>query len=193
MNLKSFLKKVKAAESAVSLVLGIVVVVVVGVILFNYFKNYSTSSRESGQGTPVAEEGKLNGGTSVSLPARYTVAKGDTLWKIAEKFYGSGYNWVDLSRENKISNPSLIETGQELVIPSVPAKQATVKTPAVSRPETTGKVIPGNQYTVVKGDSLWDISVRAYQDGFKWPQIAEANELANPNVIHPGNVLTIPR
>ncbi|HUW24726.1 MAG TPA: hypothetical protein VMW04_03820, partial [Patescibacteria group bacterium] len=65
MNLKSFLKKVKAAESAVSLVLGIVVVVVVGVILFNYFKNYSTSSRESGQGTPVAEEGKLNGGTSV--------------------------------------------------------------------------------------------------------------------------------
>jgi nucleoid-associated protein YgaU len=192
MNLKSFLKKAKAAESSVSMFLGIVVVVVVGVILFNYFRNYSAGSRESRQGT-VSEEGKLNGGVAVSLPARYTVAKGDTLWKIAEKFYGSGYNWVDLSKENKISHPNQIEAGQELVIPNVPGKQATAKPAEISLAKAGGQGISDTQYTVVKGDTLWNISVRAYQDGYKWPQIAQANKLANPGLIHPGNVLTIPR
>ncbi|HUV71729.1 MAG TPA: LysM peptidoglycan-binding domain-containing protein [Clostridia bacterium] len=46
---------------------------------------------------------------------------------------------------------------------------------------------------MVKGDTLWDISVRAYQDGYRWVEIAEANNLSNPNIIHPGNALTIPR
>jgi nucleoid-associated protein YgaU len=192
MTLKSFLKKVKAAESAVSMVLGIAVVVVVGVILFNYFRSYSTGSRGS-QKESSTEEGKINGGSSISLPARYTVARGDTLWKIAEKFYGSGYNWVDLSRENKISQPNQIEAGQELVIPKVAVKQATAKTVSVSQAKATSQGISSTQYTVIQGDTLWDISVRAYQDGYKWPQIAEANHLVNPGLIHPGNVLTIPR
>ncbi len=191
MTLKSFLKKVKAAESTASMVLGIAVVVVVGVILFNYFRSYS-GSRGSQKESPTAEEGQINGG-SVSLPARYTVAKGDNLWKIAEKFYGSGYNWIDLSRENNISQPDQIEAGQELVIPEVPIKQATVQPVTVSQAKVSSSGISGTQYTVVKGDTLWDISVRAYQDGYKWPQIAQANHLVNPNLIHSGNVLIIPR
>jgi putative chitinase len=192
MNLKSFLKKAKAAESSVSMFLGIVVVVVVGVILFNYFRNYSTSSRGPQKESQTAEEGKINGG-SVSLPARYTIAKGDTLWKIAEKFYGSGYNWVDLSRENKISQPNQIEAGQELVIPNVSRKRATAEAAEIGLAKATSQGISSTQYTVVKDDTLWDISVRAYQDGYKWPQIAEVNHLVNPSLIHPGNVLTIPR
>jgi len=189
MNLKPFLKKIKAAESAVSMALGIVVVFVVGVILFNYFRGYSGISREP---KPGAKEGEINSGTqTVALPARYTVAKGDSLWKISEKFYGSGYNWVDVSQENKIGNPNQIAEGLELVIPNVQTRQpaTTVKTD----PETAGKGITGNQYTVVKGDTLWEISVRAYQDGYKWPEIAKANKLVNPNLIHAGNILVIPR
>lgn len=175
----------------VSTMLGVAVVIVVGVILFNYFRNYTTVSRETRQGT-TSEEGKINEGKSaVSLPARYTVVRGDSLWKIAEKFYGSGYNWVDVSRENKIGNPNQIAEGLELVIPNVSARQPamTVK----KSPETAGKGITGSQYTVVKGDTLWNISVRAYQDGYRWPSIAKANKLVNPSLIHPGNVLTIPR
>jgi nucleoid-associated protein YgaU len=45
----------------------------------------------------------------------------------------------------------------------------------------------------VKGDSLWKIAVRAYGDGYKWVSIAKANKLVNPNLIHSGNVLTLPR
>lgn len=47
-----------------------------------------------------------------------------------------------------------------------------------------------SQYTVVKGDSMWKIAVR-YQIGLS--EIISANpQVANPNLIYPGDVLTIP-
>lgn len=48
-------------------------------------------------------------------------------------------------------------------------------------------------YVVKQGDYLWDIAVRAYGDGYKWVEIARANELENPDVIHSGNELKLPR
>lgn len=190
MKLKSFIKQVKAAESTVSMVLGVIVVVVVGVILFNYFRNYSTISQESKEELST-KEGEINGGQTTSLPTKYVVAQGDSLWKISEKFFGSGYNWVDIRQENKISNPNQITEGQVLTIPSVPAKKPTVK--VAESVKTPSNAIAGSEYTVTKGDSLWDISVRAYQDGYQWLEIAQANNLTQPNLIHPGNVLKIPR
>ena len=53
-------------------------------------------------------------------PARtYTVQAGDTLGKIAAKFYQDGSRWTEIYEANKaqIANPDAIEIGQELVIP----------------------------------------------------------------------------
>lgn len=47
-------------------------------------------------------------------------------------------------------------------------------------------------YTVVSGDTLWAISERFYGDGSKYQRIADASGIANPDLIHPGQVLTIP-
>jgi nucleoid-associated protein YgaU len=47
-------------------------------------------------------------------------------------------------------------------------------------------------YTVVRGDSLSSIAQKIYNDGNLWTLIASANNLANPQVIHAGNVLVIP-
>lgn len=49
-------------------------------------------------------------------------------------------------------------------------------------------------YTVVKGDSLWNIAKKHYGDGSKYKLIADANgdKIKNPNLIYPGQVLTIP-
>jgi nucleoid-associated protein YgaU len=47
-------------------------------------------------------------------------------------------------------------------------------------------------YTVVSGDTLWAISERFYGDGSKYQVIADASGVANPDLIHPGQVLTIP-
>lgn len=47
-------------------------------------------------------------------------------------------------------------------------------------------------YTVVSGDTLWAIAERFYGDGSKYQVIADASGVANPDLIHPGQVLTIP-
>lgn len=49
----------------------------------------------------------------------YTVKKGDTLWAIASKYYGSGAQYTKIYKANtdKISNPNLIYPGQVFTIP----------------------------------------------------------------------------
>jgi len=49
-------------------------------------------------------------------------------------------------------------------------------------------------YTVKSGDSLSKIAKHFYGDGAKWHQIYEANrdKIKNPDLIHPGQELTIP-
>jgi nucleoid-associated protein YgaU len=49
-------------------------------------------------------------------------------------------------------------------------------------------------YTVVAGDSLSKIAKRLYGDAKLWKRIFEANkdEIENPDLIHPGQVLRIP-
>jgi murein DD-endopeptidase MepM/ murein hydrolase activator NlpD len=50
-------------------------------------------------------------------------------------------------------------------------------------------------YKVVPGDSLWKIAKKYYGDGTKWPTIYNANKtiIANPSLIYPGQILTIPK
>ena len=50
------------------------------------------------------------------------------------------------------------------------------------------------QYTVVTGDSLSGIAQRLYGDPNEWPRIFQANQdqISDPNVIFPGQVLRIP-
>ncbi len=47
----------------------------------------------------------------------YTVAKGDSLWRIAEKLYGQGTDFVKIVSANNITDPDHIRPGQQLVIP----------------------------------------------------------------------------
>jgi hypothetical protein len=47
-------------------------------------------------------------------------------------------------------------------------------------------------YTVVSGDTLFAIAERFYGDGNRYPEIAAASGIANPDLIHPGQELTIP-
>lgn len=54
---------------------------------------------------------------------------------------------------------------------------------------------PANQtYTVVRGDCLWNIAKKYYGNGSKYTVIYNANrdKIKNPNLIYPGQVLTIP-
>jgi nucleoid-associated protein YgaU len=73
----------------------------------------------------------------------------------------------------------------EAAAPEVaPAAAETAPTP---EPEPAPRT-----YTVVSGDTLWAISERFYGDGSKYQVIADASGISNPDLIQPGQVLTIP-
>ena len=147
------------------MVLGFFVIVIVGVLVVKYLK--------TDRGTIPQE--LLNGSNSTEISTKvHTVVKGDNLWNIAVTYYGDGFKWVEIATENKLDNASIIEVGQELTIPNVDS-------------------ITTATYEVVKGDNLWDIAVRAYGDGYKWVEIANANNMLNPCIIHSGNILVLPR
>lgn len=185
------------------MILGAIVIVVVGVLVINYF-----GDREEGTTIPA-----VNIEDSQVLPATHTVKAGEDLWKISEQYYETGYNWVDIAEANDLTSPSQIEEGQELTIPDIEARiaqadevekedepsvvieETTETTTVIEEPQPTisDSPISGASYTVVKGDTLWDISVRAYGDGYRWVEIAQENELANPDLIHPGNQFALPR
>ena len=46
----------------------------------------------------------------------YTVQRGDSLWKLAKKYLGSGFKWTQIAKLNGIKG-TLIRTGQVLKIP----------------------------------------------------------------------------
>lgn len=217
------------SESYISIGLGLLVVVVVGILLYNYF----TQRGAENQVTPTPQLTTEEATVSAQPGGNYTVVEGDTLWSISEKAYGTGYNWSDIAKANSLNESDQLVAGQELEIPEVtpigvasatpvataiaaaspvtsptvvPSVSPAVATPAASvSPVPTASVAPtpapgsetaaisGTSYTVVPGDSLWKIAERAYGDGYKWVDIAQSNDLVNPDIIHSGNVLTLPR
>lgn len=174
MNLKKLLKTIKLNESSISMVLGILVIIIVGTLIVKYLK----SDRNT-----IPQE-LLTGTNSIALNAKtHKVEKGENLWSIAIKYYGDGFKWVDIATENKLENASIIEEGQELIIPDL----------EVLSEDEDANSITASTYEVVKGDSLWKIAVRAYGDGYQWVKIARENKIINPNIIHSGNILILPR
>jgi len=179
---KSLIKRFNSTDSFVSLVLGIAIVIVIGMLTVNYF-----TGKQQVSPTEEEQQQQEQAGQPVSLPVTHTVAVGESLWSIALKYYNSGYNWVDIQKANSLANANVIRVGQELTIPDappiVPKGQIAAASTETAAPRT---------YTVVRGDDLWKIAVAQYGNGYKWSDIARANHLANPGLIHAGNVLTLP-
>ena len=106
---------------------------------------------------------------------------GDTLWDLAVRFYGDGTRFPLIAGANHIPNPNLIFPGQVLVIPAPPGPPPSPL--AAPSPQT---------YTVAAGDTLWDIAERFYGNPFRYHDIANANDIPNPDLIFPGQVLVLP-
>jgi len=170
--------------------LGIVVVVIIGSLIYRYFqKGQEGMISLEGERKEALQENEIKEGLT-DLPTVYKVQKEDHLWKIAEKFYQSGYNWADIAKANNLTDPDLIFVDQELKIPSVEIKPITAYEASEEK-----ETISSSEYVVKEGDWLSKIALRTYGDMFTWDKIYEANKEiigSNPHSIKPGQTLIIP-
>jgi LysM repeat protein len=114
----------------------------------------------------------------------YVVQAGDTLWSIAQIFYGDGAMWpriAEANQESLVNTVDLIHVGLRLTIPPL-----NLSSPPGCSAERTVIVEPG--------DSLWSIAERELGDPEQWPLLVEANHhlIDEPGVIEAGWELIIP-
>lgn len=62
--------------------------------------------------------GKKGGGKK--LPTTHVVKKGDTLRKLADRYYGEPGKWRVIAKANKIKDPNKLKVGRKLRIPKEP-------------------------------------------------------------------------
>lgn len=69
--------------------------------------------------TPKADFSDVESGSSSTAGKSYTVVKGDSLSKIAKRFYGDAQQWRKIyeANQDQIKNPDLIYPGQTFRIP----------------------------------------------------------------------------
>jgi nucleoid-associated protein YgaU len=193
MNFSEIKKKYfKSTEEVVSMFLGLVIVVVVGSLIFNYFQKNKGTIDIPGASTDIKLTDAVGDRLTANGEKIYEVTEGDSLWKIAVKEYNDGYVWGKIAAANNLKNVSVISVGQKLVLPKLESKTI------VSKPEnllTESSISQGSEYKVVRGDSLWKIAVRAYGDGYQWTKIWQENKnkLNNPNSLEIGMMLNVPK
>lgn len=119
----------------------------------------------------------------------YVVQPGDNLFRIALRF---GLTRNELAAANNITNQNLIFAGQTLIIPAtgtVPTTTPTPVAPTVTATMTPTEPTPGQTYVVQPGDSLLRLAARF---NTTITALVQLNNIANPNLIFIGQVLTLP-
>ena len=100
------------------------------------FNRAASEGKDIGQVIAEFLKQYADGATS-GVSTTYTVKSGDTLGKIAVKFYGDAHKYPVIQRANNIENPSRIWVGQVLIIPPIAGTTPAVSTTAPPAPVTT--------------------------------------------------------
>ncbi len=120
----------------------------------------------------------------------------------------AGYSLFITRMEVSLESYSIIEdtsNGMDIVV-SLELKEykryttQTIKIEQTSSPDETPKAVieekrpakePAKSYTVILGDRLWDICQKQLGDGSKYKEIAALNNIEDPDLIFPGQVLKL--
>jgi hypothetical protein len=92
-------------------------------------KTQEAMAAPGGQSRAVPAAGQIEGGPAQSAPVDsdwlpagegrelYKITWGDTLWRIAERFYGDRKLYPELAESNRLDDPDYIIAGESLVLP----------------------------------------------------------------------------
>jgi len=116
---------------------------------------------------------------STAAPATHTVAAGDTVWAIAQRY---GLDVAALQAANGLNGDSIIRPGQVLTL------GVATPGPVAPAPEAAPEAAPVT-YEVSAGDT---VSAIASAHGVSTDAVLSANGLTRDSIIYPGEVLRIP-
>ncbi len=145
---------------------------------------------------PDGASGDVKAAIALNETVPYTVTEGDSLWDIAERFYGDGSRYVSIFDANA---GRTMATGETFTDPGVirPGWVLDVPMPAQNVQPSGDHMM----YTVRDGDSLWRIAENFLGGGLRWTEIWDLNKsrdmgagrtFVEPGNIHPGWVLELP-
>jgi nucleoid-associated protein YgaU len=172
---------------------------------------------------PSADATKFNGRSQAPTQALadlnepdkiHKVIDGDTLPKLAQRYWGRGDRYADLYAYNRdvLTDPDVLPIGAELRIPAhliaaiggdqasaapllplAPLPQAA-PTPSSAVTAAAQKQPAQRTYQVRTGDNLIDIARKLYGDGRKHTELFEANRriMRSPTDLRPGMLLVVP-
>jgi LysM repeat protein len=168
---------------------GVVHVVQWGETLFRIARQYGTSVEAVSAANGIADPTHIYAGQRLVIPsaavstapavagATHVVGTGENLFRIALRY---GTTAQALAEFNGIYNPDHVVVGQTLRIPGSPTAPT-----AAYQPEHAATT-----HTVQPGETLTAIALRY---GITPWTLVQSNALANPAMIFPGQVLSIPR
>jgi len=172
----------------------VISVVFVGVALFLVGCEKPTAELERAE---KALQAARDAGAKELAPSDYTAA---------ENKLNEGKELIDKIKYNK-AKTALEESAQlaeiarqkALSAKAQPATQPPVEAKKVETPAPAPAPAPAksgySDYTVKKGDCLWNISKKGdiYGDAYLWPLIYDSNkdQIKDPNLIYPNQVLKI--
>ncbi len=123
----------------------------------------------------------LVGSAAVMAQQIHVVQRGENLSNIARSY---GVTLTELAQANGIASPYIIHAGNQLTIPT-PGSSA----PAPAAPAQPAQPSGTSTYTVQRGDSL---AIIAAKFNTTYIVLAEMNGIANPDILHVGQVLQVP-
>ena len=145
----------------------------------NYYDEFANSSNKEEFDTKTEE----------SEYKTYTVVNGDSWWGIASKFLGSGTKMAELAEFNNTDTNAVLHPGDVIKLPILRDDLVTESNSNNTISNTNYYTI----YTVKKGDSWWSIAAAKMGNGNKMAELAKFNGKTTKDIIHPGNVLKIPK
>ena len=126
----------------------------------------------------------------------YVVREDDSLWTIADNWFGEAGRWQEIADANPQVNPDRLRVGQRLRLPAKTSAVALNRAAAIERPTTPATPRTTDRfYTVRSGDTLTHIAKLQYRDTDSWRVIYEANRAAigwDPDRLKVGMRLRIP-
>jgi nucleoid-associated protein YgaU len=128
--------------------------------------------------------------------AEYEVQRGDSYWRIAEHYTGSGSRWRELRDLNVgrlhvnatpfTADSKLIHPGDHLLLPATWPEPAT----SSSEPAPPGAAV----HIVKRGENLSRIAGEELDDPDRWPEIYRLNRdrIGDPDLVYAGQALRLP-